>query len=777
MSCDISGEQLWSWIDNDAPELGEHLAVCSVCRERAAKIREDIGIFAADAAEEIPFPEKIGPYAIKRLLGEGGQALVFEAEQPSPRRHVALKVLKGGYLVDKTRLRHFRRETQALARLNHPAIATIYEAGRTPEGLHYFAMELVNGAPLDSFLKKKKPNRRKLLELFLGVCGAIQYAHEEGVIHRDLKPSNIMVGVDGQPKILDFGLVRLTHSELMPTFTATKDGRVEGTPRYMSPEQALGLVKKIDSRSDVYALGVILYEMLTGRPPSDVTLITPESIRTICEVMPRKPSVVNPDLQADLDAIILKALEKDPERRYQTASDMADDVSRYLAGKPVTAKAPTVLYILRKKISRRWAWAAIGTAAAVALAIGIWTTRPTPEDPTKSRRQILGIRCDLFRDGPTDVAYFQAKEALRRYPDIPEATLVQAHAACLSREKNNATAILTSKIEQDPSPWPYQALLDEIQLPHEPADSDEQESPYWTADLAASADAWYLRSFATLDVHKALVWAREALVRDPEHQLALTCVTYLFEITGEPDSALATADRLIDLNYQTRWPRYKVTLLLNLGRYHEAVDECDRWTIVFPDNYYFFHKRAKLKRRMGKYKDAESDFTAAIDRGGRDDARSAWQYYHRGTVRWMLDREDDAIADYLKAYEFLDEVTYANARLFILLNERGREKEADRMLADSRENANDNPWLKQIFDCLDGKLTPGQLAASAEANGEPAGLCEGYYYAGEAALLDGSIAEARGWFQKCIDTGVKYDPDNTLDTMSEYDLARRRLSR
>ncbi len=213
MGCDLPEAQLWSWIDREAAELDPHLLECAKCRRRAEKIREDIRRISADLSEVVPLPDKIGPYKIKGLLGEGGQAFVYEAEQESPRRTIALKVLRGGRFAGKKHIQHFLRETQTLASLHHPAIATIFESGRTEDGLHYFAMELVRGEALHIYLRERQLDRKARLTLFRKICQAVQYAHDHGVVHRDLKPANILVTDQGEPKILDFGLARLTHPD------------------------------------------------------------------------------------------------------------------------------------------------------------------------------------------------------------------------------------------------------------------------------------------------------------------------------------------------------------------------------------------------------------------------------------------------------------------------------------------------------------------------------------------------------------------------------------
>ena len=275
-------------------------------------------------------PQTIGRYRIVGKLGEGGMGIVFEAEQQNPRRRVALKIIRGGSLVDEQRVRMFQREVNTLALLKHPNIGAIYEAGRTEAGEHFFAMELVRGRTLDDYLRHRTGaldtgEIRFRLRLFHSICSAVNYAHQRGVIHRDLKPSNIVVSegkdsADALPeiKILDFGLARITDTDVEAATAVTEIGVIKGTLPYMSPEQTRGNPDEIDLRSDVYSLGVILFEMLTGGRPYDTkntSLV--DALRIICERPPLSlrqawSGARGPD--ADLETIIGKALEKERVR-------------------------------------------------------------------------------------------------------------------------------------------------------------------------------------------------------------------------------------------------------------------------------------------------------------------------------------------------------------------------------------------------------------------------------------------------------------------------------
>jgi hypothetical protein len=323
-------------------------------------------------SQTLALPSHLGRYRLLRRLGEGGMGAVYEAEQESPRRVVALKVIKYGFPTAELQ-RRFERESRALGRLHHPGIAQIYEAGTADTGLGplpYFVMEFVRGQLLLDYVEGCHLDVRSKLELMLKICEAVHHAHQQGVIHRDLKPGNILVDPTGQPKILDFGLSRMTESDVYKT-RQTDLGQLVGTLAYMSPEQVLADPMELDTRSDVYALGVILYELLAQRLPYTVGSKIHEAIQAIRETDPLPLGSINRYYRGDIETITAKALEKDKARRYGSAAELAADIRRYLADEPILARPASTTYQLQKFARRHKALVAGVAAVFVVLAAGI----------------------------------------------------------------------------------------------------------------------------------------------------------------------------------------------------------------------------------------------------------------------------------------------------------------------------------------------------------------------------------------------------------------------
>jgi hypothetical protein len=349
---------------------------------------------------------RIGQYKLLQKIGEGGGGIVFMAEQDKPiRRRVALKVIKLG-MDTKNVIARFEAERQALAMMDHPNIASVLDAAATETGRPYFVMELVRGVKITEYCDKNNLDNRQRLDLFIQVCHAIQHAHQKGIIHRDIKPSNILITLhDGVPvpKVIDFGIAKATQSELQLTdktfFTAYE--QIIGTPAYMSPEQAELSGLNIDTRSDIYSLGVLLYELLTGRTPFDAKKLLQHGVdamrKTLREQEPQRPSTMVTTLQqteltitaehrhaeppklisqlrGDLDWIVMKALEKDRKRRYETANGLAMDIQRYLSNEPVAARPPSRFYRLQKLVRRNKIIFIAGGAVVIALLIGFGTS-------------------------------------------------------------------------------------------------------------------------------------------------------------------------------------------------------------------------------------------------------------------------------------------------------------------------------------------------------------------------------------------------------------------
>jgi len=342
--------------------------------------------------------DRIGHYKLLQQIGEGGWGVVYMAEQKEPvRRRVALKIIKPG-MDTKNVIARFEAERQALALMNHPNIAKVFDAGATASGRPYFVMELVRGTKITEFCDQNALTTRQRLEIFIQVCRAVQHAHQKGIIHRDIKPSNILVTTTVQgtpsPVIIDFGIAKATSNQRLTDKTLfTSFEMLIGTPAYMSPEQAVMTSVDVDTRTDIYSLGVLLYELLTGSPPFDagellkagldevrrvireqepvrpstrLSRMTQENLTTVAERHRSEPPRLIRAVKGDLDWIVMKAMEKDRTRRYETANGLALDVERFLADEPVSARPPSAIYQFEKLVSRnKFVFIALGVIAAL----------------------------------------------------------------------------------------------------------------------------------------------------------------------------------------------------------------------------------------------------------------------------------------------------------------------------------------------------------------------------------------------------------------------------
>ncbi len=720
-----------------------------------------------------PRPAVTG-YELLEEIGRGGMGVVYRARQVSTRRIVALKVMLSGPFAPRAARRRFQREVELAARLQHPSIVGVLEGGEVA-GQPYYAMDFVAGVRLDHYLRTAQPAVPALLSLFVRLCEAVEYAHGHGVVHRDLKPANILIDADGNPFILDFGLAKAMDqvAELTPLSNLSQPGQVVGTLFYLSPEQAAGQSSAIDGRTDVYALGVLLYEALTGVLPYAKSGPPPEVIRRILETPPVRPRARTPQVDEDLETIVLKALEKEPPRRYQSARELADDLRRYLRAEPVLAHRTSHLYVLRKRLHRHRLSAVLvlliaGLAAGGVLA-AVWQRQRAL---AAGRRE--AVECQRTLEAEAGPAPGGAEALLARFPHLPEAPLVFAQAQYRNEPtRERAILFLERRLSTAPEQWACRALLAEMYRAG--ADAARADALAAEAERTApqTAAAWHVRSFATLDIARARHCAEEAVRRDPACAVAWQRLTSLRLKAGDADGALEAAAQLIALGEDAgQWTLFKARVLATQRRFHEAIAEYTR--LLERDASYTgaYASRAHAYRRVGEYERAVEDYGRLLH---GDAAIDPWHLYQRATPLWMLGRTEEALADYRRVRELLGRPFHSDARRFLILAQTSRRDEADVVLGAALRDVQD-PWLRQIFTCLAGQLAPDELVTAVASRHDPKQKCEACYYAGEVCLLRSEREAARDWFQQCVDTGLEFDPGTAPAVpMNEYELAEWRL--
>lgn len=604
---------------------------------------------------------QIGRYKLLNVLGEGGMGVVYLAEQQQPvRRKIALKIIKPG-MDSKRVIARFEAEQQTLALMDHRYIAHVYDAGLAPSGRPYFVMEYIQGTPITEFCDQHRLTVEERLHLFLHVCEAVQHAHQKAVVHRDLKPSNVLVVMQndkGIPKVIDFGVARAILQPLTERTFYTEAGHLIGTPEYMSPEQADPGNPDIDTRTDVYSLGVLLYELLTGTLP-----FARESFRSggidhirkvICEQYPVTPSTrlsktsvseltasaqkrrtdartLKRKLHGDLDWITLKAMEKDRARRYAGVDAMATDIRNHLSNQPVTAAPPRLWYRLRKFSRRHQQTIAACVAAFIILAITAWAVRSyvrAGRQQTYARalehEQLLTEAQEAF-----DTRYFAlAQQIIVPLLNSPQvglrAKLLNAQLFLVKQEAEAAIEELESLLNA-PADISGQAhsLLATIYL-YKGASPSERATEYadkWNyhrleaeKQIGGTAQDYFLKACATSIVSDKLDLLSKALTKDKNHYTSRRERAYIYLAQHEYEKTLRDATLMMGMRPDDpQGYLLSATALRELGRFEEALMDLKDAIGLDPNNVKLYTCRWETYTRMGRHEDALLDIRKCVD--------------------------------------------------------------------------------------------------------------------------------------------------------------------
>ncbi|UCG59361.1 MAG: protein kinase [Phycisphaerales bacterium] len=618
-------------------------------------------------AEATGVGAQIGPYKLLRIIGEGGCGMVYMAEQRSPvTRRVALKVIKPG-MDTKQVIARFEAERQALALLDHPNIASVHDAGTTKTGRPYFVMEYVRGVSVTEHCDREKLGIEARLRLFLQVCEAVQYAHQKGIIHRDIKPSNIQVAIHGEkavPKIIDFGLAKALSQLLTERTLVTEQGQMVGTPEYMSPEQAEMTNQDIDTRTDVYSLGAVLYELLTGTLPFDPDTLREggaDSIRRmIREKDPKTPSTrlstiagdksqevarsrntdvrtLSRKLHGDLDWITLKAMEKDRMRRYQTAHALAEDIERHLHHEPVLARRPGRIYRMRKFLRRNRA-AVLGCLAALILIVAmiglsamyLQGLKRTSAVQAMEHRTILSSAMELCSKGQFQEALDKIESILSSKHVGADARLLHARLTLELEGPTEAAKELEPLLsERDEIACQAHFLLARVYLENATEDAataaqyQQRAKEHQDAGeklFSESAEACFNRSMMAGTVNKTLDWLNRALELDPGHYDSLQARAQAYYALKDYDQMETDASMMIG-NRPSDSQGYALRAIARREKairedrkelFEKAVQDHSKAIGLARDDAEFYDQRRRTHMQMGNYEPALTDARTCV---------------------------------------------------------------------------------------------------------------------------------------------------------------------
>ncbi|MHC4437069.1 MAG: protein kinase domain-containing protein [Planctomycetota bacterium] len=598
----------------------------------------------------------IGRYKLLEVLGEGGMGVVYLAEQEHPiKRQVALKVVKPG-MDSKRVIARFEAERQALALLHHPGIAHVYDAGTTEGGRPYFVMELVTGVPISEYCDQHKMTIEERLKLFLRVCDAVQHAHQKGIIHRDIKSSNILISLEDDkavPKIIDFGIAKALTSPLTERTLYTEQGELVGTPEYMSPEQAKMTSEGVDTRTDIYSLGVVLYKLLTGVLPFDAKKLREGGVEHIRQVIreedPKTPSTrlnmasgeestklarlrrtdvrtLRQKLHGDLDWITLKAMEKDPDRRYATAHAFAEDIRNHLNHKPVTARSPTTVYRLRKFVRRNRTQVIAGTGILVIILMGVLSVRLYRQSTANSRRlreeqrnlvlqkaeAALSAAQTYYAEGQHERALEKTETSLALVPDQLNGQLLKARILADLGRTEEAFQMLEQLEAEHPEEGVVYELLAMLYVE---LGNDALVTKYRTLAekyQSQTPEVFIVRARTAETLDDMVSLLSQALNLDREHYLARKMRALTYSALRDYENMERDADKLIFV--QPENPSgyvLRAVALRQMGHYSEAIDDHNRAIELAGDAYSdiaeLYDQRRKTHFRMGNYEQALAD--------------------------------------------------------------------------------------------------------------------------------------------------------------------------